>query len=406
MRTSKRFSSLSHISLALVALVALAGMTLNAHSQSTHQVYLPLVKQEKSHENPPLDSGKWVSAYYVGYQRDLLPEAEIDWSSLTHIIVGRIRPDFDGGVIANFDIDDVNGPEMARTISRLAHQNGRKALLMVGGSGEYDGFVAAASDANRARFVRNLIATMDKFGYDGLDIDWEPIESKDQPQVRALLRELRAARPNMILTMPIGWINANFPEEADPFYADISQYLDQINIMSYGMSGPWGWLSWHSSALEGHGGQYPSSISASVDNYLRVGVPAAKLGVGTGFYGQCWRGVTQPRASLDNADEIANDNDMSYTNIVTRYLNQAGATRHFDQQAKVPYISSQAGVGPLGCNYISYEDAESIALKGKYVHDKGLGGTIIWTMNQGYLPDAPAGQRHPLMQAMKEHFLK
>jgi chitinase len=220
----------------------------------------------------------------------------------------------------------------------------------------------------------------------------------------ALLKELRAARPNIILTIPVGWINANFPGDVDAYYKDLAATVDQMNIMSYGMSGNWGWLSWHSSALMGEGGLYPSSIDASVKRYLEVGVPAAKLGVGTGFYGQCWSGVTQPRASLDNANEIANDNDMSFTNIRTLY--QPNATRTFDAQAKVPYLSSNTPFGPLGCNYISYEDEESIALKGKYIHEKGLGGTIIWTINQGYLPNAPVGQHQPLMQAMKESILQ
>ena len=42
----------------------------------------------------------------------------------------------------------------------------------------------------------------------------------------------------------------------------------------------------------------------------------------------------------------------------------------------------QAGVGPLGarCNYLTYENATSIAAKGQYVRTNALGGTIIWTI--------------------------
>ncbi len=32
-------------------------------------------------------------------------------------------------------------------------------------------------------------------------------------------------------------------------------------------------------------------------------------------------------------------------------------------------------------------------------------GTIVWTINQGYLPDAPAGSRDPLMDALRTTFL-
>lgn len=34
--------------------------------------------------------------------------------------------------------------------------------------------------------------------------------------------------------------------------------------------------------------------------------------------------------------------------------------------------------------YITYKDEQSIADKGKYVKDNGLGGAIVWTLNQGY----------------------
>jgi GH18 family chitinase len=58
---------------------------------------------------------------------------------------------------------------------------------------------------------------------------------------------------------------------------------------------------------------------------------------------------------------------------------------------------------------VSYEDETSILAKGQYVRDQGLGGTIVWTIvwniNQGYLPDAAPGSRDPLMAALRQGFL-
>jgi hypothetical protein len=61
---------------------------------------------------------------------------------------------------------------------------------------------------------------------------------------------------------------------------------------------------------------------------------------------------------------------------------------------------SSAATGPQGCGYLSYEDAQSLADKGAYLRSKGLGGAIIWTINEGYLPAAPSGQRSPLLTAL------
>jgi chitinase len=348
----------------------------------------------------------WVSAYYVGYQRDMLPADAIDWSTLTHLMVGRIRPTASGGVTTDFDIDAVQGPQMARDLAQRAHAAGRKAILMLGGAGEHDAFVAAAAAAQRATFVGNILQVMDDLGYDGVDVDWEPIEAADRAPLLALLNDLRTARPAMLLTMPVNWVNSNTLEDVDGYYAEVAARLDQLNIMSYEMSGNWdGWDSWLFGPLYGATPSHPSSIDSSVQRFLAVGVPARKLGIGVGFYGSCWRGVTAPRVPLAGLDVSMgmSDNSMTYAAIVRDYL--PAATRTFDAEAKAPYLSAPGGVGPQSCTFISYEDPESIVTKGAYAQAHGLGGAIVWTIAEGYVASAPAGSHDPLMQAMKRAFL-
>ncbi len=364
-----------------------------------HSAYLPIVT------NAAADA-RWVSAYYVGYQRAMLPADEIDWSTLTHLMVGRIKPSADGGVVADFDIDAVAGPAMARDLVQRAHAAGRKAIVMLGGAGEHAGFVGAAAPANRAAFVSALLAVVDGLGFDGIDVDWEPIEQADRAPLLALLGDLRAARPSLLITIPVNWVSSNFPEQVDAYYAQVAARVDQMNIMTYDMASTWeGWDSWHFGPLYGATNTHPSSIDSSVQRFRAVGVPAAKLGIGVGFYGSCWRGVTQPRVPLAglNVSVGISDNSMTYAAIVQSYLPQA--TRTFDAEARVPYLSSQAGVGPQSCNFISYEDPESIAAKGTYLRAQGLGGVIIWTIAEGYLPSAAPGSRDPLMQALKRAVL-
>jgi chitinase len=346
---------------------------------------------------PPPAGSRWVSGYYVGYQRGLYPETSVDFSLMTHIIVGRIIPAADGSVLTHFDIDNTNGPAMARTLSSRAHAAGRKAILMLGGAGEHAGFVGAANNTNRAKFVGNLLRVMDDLGYDGIDVDWEPIETADRAPLLQLLKDLRAARPSILLSIPVGWTNANFTG-VDSWYAEVAAQVQQMNLMTYDMAGPWGgWVSWHFSALQDHGADHPSSIASSVQQYLNVGIPAAKLGVGIGFYGACWRGVTGPRQALNGAYIVASDNTMSYRNIMTSYYTLAA--RRWDDAAKAGYLTFSTATGPQGCNFISYEDEQSIAAKGEFVRTRGLGGAIIWTIGQGHLPSAPAGSQDPLLKA-------
>lgn len=343
----------------------------------------------------------WVSGYYVGYQRDQYPIAEVDFSVVTHLMVGRVTPNADGTVATHFDIDPVAGPAWARAAATAAHAGGARAVLMVGGAGEHAGWVGAAAPARRARFVARLLQAMDDLGYDGLDLDWEPLMAEDQADFRALAEALRAARPDLVLTVPLGWINANFAEPVDPFYGAVAPLFDQVNIMTYDMAGGWGgWLSWHSAALAGATGATPTSVEASIAYYRRAGVPRARLGLGIPFYGTCWRGVTGPRQS--GGSVVASDNVMGYRNLIRDYY--APELRQWDAAAMTPWLGSAQPLGPAGCTFVAYDDAQSIAAKGDYRRRHGLGGAIIWTIAQGHLPERPPGQRDPLLQAVGTAF--
>jgi chitinase len=342
----------------------------------------------------------WVQGYYVGYERDLYPIEAVDFGALTHLMVGRVRPLADGTVTRDFDIDDVNGPIWAQATVDATHAAGRKAILMVGGAGEIDGWRAAASQ-HRDALVANRLAVMDQFGFVGLDLDWEPLEDADHADFAALATALRAARPDMLMTVPVGWINSNF-QTSDPWYGTIAPLFDRINIMTYDMAGPWdGWQSWHNSALSGASPTTPSSVVTSVTFYLTSGVPDSRLGVGSAFYGYCWQGVTGP---LQDGGTFANEATLSYAAIIDGYYSPT--LRQWDATASVPYLSSAVPIGAAGCNFLSYEDEQSIAAKGNYARLHHLGGVIIWTIGEGHLGDRPPGQQDPLLEAIRAAFLE
>jgi chitinase len=348
----------------------------------------------------------WVLGYHVGYESDEYPTDKVDFAAMSHVIIGVVVPNADGSLNTSFDIDNVNGPAWAQAVATAAHTANRKALLMIGGSGTIAGFEGAASSANRTKFVTGLLATMDSIGADGLDLDWEPLDSGDYANFIALAQALRTARAGMLLTVPVGWVNANFqtPATADPFFDTIAPLFDHIDIMSYDMEWPAdGWKSWFTSALHGASATTPSSIDSSVDFYLASGVPRSKLGIGIGFYGVCWHGVTGPRQTIGkNAGIYGSDNAYSYHNIVTQFYSAANYV--YDATSEMPYLANAIAFGPgNGCNFLSYEDEQSIAAKGAYVRRNGLAGTIIWNIGEGYAPEQP-GEENALLDAVNAAF--
>ncbi|WP_226345642.1 glycosyl hydrolase family 18 protein [Agilicoccus flavus] len=359
---------------------------------------------------PAPQPARWVMGYYVGYLKDLQPLEAVEWDAMTHVAVGAAVARADGTLDTTFfHHDTATGRAWAKSVVDRAHQNGRKAILMLGGAGSRAAFASAASTTNRRAFVDNIISTVTALGFDGVDIDWEPMIAADGPNAISLGRELKARKPGLLLTIPIVPVNTNLPQNTVfPFLRDLAGVYDQVNVMSYGMTGGWeGWDSWHSSALFGDSTTTPMSVDASVRAFTAAGVPARKLGVGIGFFGSCMTGTTAPRQSGPDLRIVADDNVMSYANVMTRYYRPDIA--RWDDVAKVPYLSSSTPIGPAGCTYVTYENARSIAEKAAYVKAKGLGGAIVWNINEGHLPvsarSALIGTDVSIMSAVRTGFL-
>jgi chitinase len=336
----------------------------------------------------------------MGYEHRLYPPAELNFSLITHLVVGRVLPTASGTLIQRFEFGAPDDLAVARAIGVRAHAAQRKVLLMVGGAGTHPEFRAAIAPDARAEFADSLLALVDRLGYDGVDIDFEPIEDGDKEPLLAFLSLLRARRPAMLITMPVGWVNTNAASTPDPWYAQAAAVVDQMNTMTYDMAGLYpGWEVWHHGPLYGDAVSRPSSIASTIQFYRSAGVPAERLGVGLGTYGSCWRGVFAPRES-PGAGVTLGDNDrrMTYDTIMTRY-DQAGS-RRWDDSAQVPYLTFRAPRGPQGCNFISYEDPRSAAAKAEYVRAQGLGGIMIWTAGQGHSAHLPRRRRDPLLRAV------
>jgi chitinase len=344
-------------------------------------------------------SGAWSMGYYASWDPDQYPISEIEWSGLTHVAMALYLPNSDGSMTLAG-----GNSQLATDLIAAAHLHGVKAIASIGGADSQSGFQKATASGSVATFAANLGSLLTTTGYDGIDIDWESMDKTDEPAVIDIANRIRKAKPGALMTIPIGAINVNLGTDLSGFPA-IAAVYDQLNIMSYGMAGAWsGWKSWHSSALYHTDSATPMSIDSTVKLYLAASVPAAKLGIGIGFYGLCYSSpVTAPDQALNGATLVAGDGAISYAKIMTSYY--SASARQWDALARVPYLSFASPHAPEGCTYISYDDEQSIAEKGAYVKAKGLGGVIQWELNEGYLSSAAAGHRNPLLSAIHDSVL-
>jgi chitinase len=292
----------------------------------------------------------------------------------------------DGRIVTGSPVDEVN----FATLVALKQQNpSLQVLVSVGGwtwSGNFSDTVLTKE--SRSRFIDSVVAFVDRYKLDGLDIDWEypgmtgagnRFRPEDKRNYTLVIKELRARfngeqrklRRPLLLSVAAG-SSSDFIAHTE--LGRVQRYLDSVNLMAYDYYEP------GSDKITGnHAPLYSdpadpkrASTDQSVQDFESAGVPPRKIVLGVPFYGHVWgdvpptdHGLFQPGVPVPNA--FAN-----YGNIVTSMLQQ-GFTRYWDAAASVPYLYSEQKR-----EFVSYEDTESLALKCAYIRRKGLGGVMFW----------------------------
>ena len=349
-------------------------------------------------------SGLWVTAYYAGWMRDYLTPQNIDYGAVTHIIHFALVPRSDGTL--DDAVNSVTAPAASALVAP-AHAAGRKVIISVGGWTSDVAFRGATAKTNRSKFISNLVGLMKNRAYDGIDIDWEPLLPTDATGYTEFITELRTSldsiSPKPLLTAAAAWQPSIFAQVKDKF--------DQVNIMTYDLSGAWqGWVTWHNAPVYDGGNHFPGggallpSANAMVDVFIAAGVPAAKLGIGIDFYGYVWSGgtgmpaggATGPMQSWTVPPSV--QANVPYFSLMDTYY-QAQYAR-WDSLAQAAYLSID-NAGSSNDKFISYDNEISCQKKVVYAHSKGIGGVILWELGGGYRANQPAGQRDLLLQAVK-----
>ncbi|MGH9588535.1 MAG: glycoside hydrolase family 18 protein [Acidobacteriaceae bacterium] len=327
---------------------------------------------------------------YVFPQNHLLQPGEVAVQKLTRInyAFANIK---DGRIVEGYATDPAN----FAALNAMRKQNPSLTILVsVGGwlwSGNFSDTVLTKQ--SRKVFIDSVVAFIEKYNLDGLDIDWEypgqigagnRFRAEDKQNYTAVLKELRERfdqeqkklHRRLYLSIAAG-TNEQWLDHTE--MGAVARYVDQVDVMAYDYYEP------GDEPTTGHNAPLftnpadPKQVSAdkSVRAFEQAGVPASKIVLGVPFYGHEWGQVPPQNHGLFQPGKAVPGAMASYANITANMLNATGPdqgfVRYWDAASRVPWVyNANSRI------FVSYDDPQSMALKCRYVLRHHLAGLMFW----------------------------
>jgi chitinase len=329
-----------------------------------------------------------VLGYYPSWDTGISPPA-IRYELFTHLAHAFVTATTEG-------LLRTEGNLPSEDLTRRAHNAGVKVLLSVGGadSGAYMGDICL-DDARRANFIGQLLTMVERYGYDGIDLDWEfPRNSAERDALTTLARELREALGKRRLLTAAQSGTPEICRLVD--MRALQDYLDFVSVMTYDIHGPWSGHAGHNAPMRTPSGDRARCTSHSLEaqmahwrlsgswgpERLLVGIPCSG------------RGFPVPRWYMDLPKKSKYAREYVAFRDVEKLL-QEGWKKHWDEEAGVPWLAS-----PTGQEIISYDDEASAKEKGAWAKKEGYGGIFFWEITQDVV-----GGRNRIVEAARAGFL-
>jgi chitinase len=266
-----------------------------------------------------------------------------------------------------------------------------KVILSMGGwSGCETCSLVFSTDSGRQAFANSTKELSEYFHTDGIDLDWEyPAISgfpghrfvpEDKPNFTELVKTLRKTLGKKYeISFAAGGSDEYIDKSID--WAQVTKYVDKINIMSYDLVHGYSKISGHHTPLYSTPQQI-LSVDHDVKRLIALHVPKNKIVIGAAMYARIFLLDSGVNTTTGLYQPCKFEKGISWKNINMDSLKQAGFVAMWDDVAKAPYMYNAATR-----ELMTYDDPKSMADKTQYVKDMKLNGIMFWQLAD----DAPAG---------------
>ncbi|OXA59868.1 putative chitinase 3 [Folsomia candida] len=293
---------------------------------------------------------------------------------------------------------------------------GKKVVIAIGGwndslGDKYSRLVRDA--AARRKFIKNVIEFIQKYNFDGLDLDWEYPKcwqtdcklgpADDKENFATFARELKEA------FTPHGYLLSSAVSPSKTIIDEgydvpiISQYLDWIAVMTYDYHGQWDKKTGHVAPMYNHeeSDNFYFNSNYTINYWISKGAPKKKLVMGMPMYGQSFtltqasnHGLNAPSTGGGQAGEFTRAQGfLAYYEICKSIKGQGWTVVRDDTGAIGPYAYK-------GDQWVSFDDVDMIRKKSQYVKDMGIGGAMIWALDLDDFRNVCGCEKHPLLKTI------
>ncbi|OAD55383.1 putative chitinase 2 [Eufriesea mexicana] len=325
---------------------------------------------------------KKIVTCYVGSWATYRPNngkfgvSNINPNLCTHIIYAFAGLNSTSWTIRSLDpgLDIQDGIGNYKKITNLRQKNPRlNILLAIGGwnEGSKNYSMLASSPERRNIFINSVVNFLKKYGFDGLDLDWEYPGSQegmreDKENFASLVKELKEAfkESNYLLTAALSSNKEIINKGYD--IPKISKYLDHMYVMAYDYHGSWDKKVLPNAPLKSEDSQ---DVMDTLNYLLSKGAPANKLVLGLPMYGRTFMLINKLNSSQESPINQASESDgfkgpytrtngfMGYNEICEELVNK---TQHWitgwDNISNTPYMINEKYV-------IMFDNVQSLEKK-------------------------------------------
>ncbi len=318
-----------------------------------------------------------IIAYYTG-NGEAIRQWPVD--KLTHIIFSFLKVQNDTLGFRNEKQEN----SLRQLVELKKNYPQLKIMVSIGGWGGC-AFCSEmfSSKKRRQLFAKTTVALFNKYGIDGLDLDWEypAIEGypghtytiSDKNNFTELVKELRMQMGNgFLLTFAAGGF-VKYLEQSIDWDAVLPQ-VDFVNLMTYDLVGGYATITGHHTPLMDYI-QGQESTAKCVNWLLEKKVPAQKLIIGAAMYARVWENVPDTNHGLYQSGKFKQG--VGYNDFVNYFSDTSGYIYYWDNKAKAPYQYNAAKK-----LFATFDDKKSISEKTTFIRSKKLGGIMFWELGQ------------------------